>query len=72
MKRINIQKDIESRNNIENNLPAPERIEIETEVDPVIQQADAESEVIRETETDQSPEREQKTKKRGRAAKGDT
>lgn len=68
MRRINIQKDVESRKNMENIQPVAERVE--TEVEPVIQQIDAESEVIREAEEDQGPEREQKAKKRGRTTKG--
>jgi hypothetical protein len=69
MKKINIQRDVESRKNIARSIPPAAKIE--TIVEPVTQEKDAESEANQEQAVDTSPT-DGKTKKRGRTAKGDT
>ena len=68
MRRINIQRDIESRKNMEEKLPPVTATEMITE--PETHETDAESEIVQECETDKEPVKE--TKKRGRSPKGDT
>ncbi|MDR1718064.1 MAG: hypothetical protein LBS20_19680 [Prevotella sp.] len=69
MKRTNIQRDIESRKNMEEKLPPVTATEMINE--PETQETDAESEIVQECETDKEPTVKE-SKKRGRSPKGDT
>ncbi len=69
MKRINIQRDVESRKSIEHELPVIQRTE--QMVEPVKVEQNAESETIQEHEADSVPNLEPQPKKRRRKAEGD-
>ncbi len=69
MKRINIQRDVESRKSIEQELPV---IPITEQMfEPVKEEQNAESETIQEHEADSSPSPEPQPKKRRRKTEGD-
>ena len=68
MKRINVQRDVESRRKMEEKLPTAN--ETKTAVEPVTPPTDAQSKEVQEHEVDQIPEPDEKPKKRGRSAKG--
>ncbi len=68
-KRVNINRDVESRRNIAAIRPAVKPIVKPTKTE----KADAKSEVVQGAEDNQaSPEHESTTTKRARATKGDT
>jgi hypothetical protein len=69
MKKINIQKDVESRKNIAGQIQSVMREE--TQVEPEKEKDDAQSEEILSEENDQIAQTGEKTKKRRRTAKGD-
>jgi hypothetical protein len=68
MKKINIQRDVESRKNIAKAIPPVANIE--TVIEPVTQEKDAESEANQQQAVDPILT-DEKTKKRRRTAKGD-
>jgi hypothetical protein len=68
MKKINIQRDVESRKNIANQMPPVEKTKIP--VERVTEEKDAQSEEIR-TNEDNKVGKTGQAKKRGRTAKGD-
>ena len=67
MKRINIQRDVESRKSIEQELP----LVLETVIEPIKEEQYAESETIPESEADTSSAAEPQPKKRRRKTEGD-
>lgn len=71
MRRINIQKDVESRKKLEDKLPLTIEIETETLVEPLIPQEDAESKNVQEPEDEQNSGQDDKPKKRRRTPKRD-
>jgi hypothetical protein len=70
-KRINIQRDVDSRQLISNHPVVYYSSEKENETSQEIMPEDAESKIVQERAADESPEPEKKTKKRGRASTGD-
>jgi hypothetical protein len=69
MKKINIQRDLESRRNISQTIPLAR--DFETEVEPIKETENAESEVIQGYEDDPGAIAGEKPKKRKRASAGD-
>ncbi|GAB6013567.1 hypothetical protein [Viscerimonas tarda] len=69
MKKINIQRDIDSRRNMAKAVMPV--MGIETEVKPVKEENDAESEVVHRATPDTGAPAGEKTKKRRRTSEGD-
>lgn len=80
MRKINIQKDVESREKISQSIPAvvsydtieePEILKTAETINEYEKESeDAQSEVIQEQEADQIPDQQDAPKKGGRKAKG--